>query len=89
MRRQGIQGRNNNIGKGLEARESPMHVAKFKSSISLAQSLGSRSDAGWGWRGERQGLDPEALGLMSLPPLTDSTADSGQTADSVAEGELA
>lgn len=52
-----------------------MHVAKFKSSISLAESLGSRSDAGWGWRGERQGLDPEALGLMSLPPLTDSTAD--------------
>lgn len=73
VRRRGIQGRNNS--KGLEAREGLMHVAKFKSSISLAESLGSRSDAGWGWRGERQGLDPEALGLMSLPPLTDSTAD--------------
>lgn len=75
MRRRGIQGRDNSIGKGLEARESLARVAKFRSSIRLAQSLGSRTDAGWRWRGERQGLLLEALGPMRLPPLTDSSAE--------------
>lgn len=62
-----IQGRDNRICKGLGARESLVHVAKLRSSIRLAHSLGSRRDAAWGWREERQGLDLEALVLMSLP----------------------
>lgn len=63
-----IQGRDNRICKGLGARESLVHVAKLRSSIRLAHSLVSRRDAAWGWREERQGLDLEALVLMSLPP---------------------
>lgn len=55
VRERGIQGRDNSICKGLEARESLVHLAVFRSSIRLARSLGPRSDGGWGWRGGGRG----------------------------------
>lgn len=61
VRRRGIWGRDNSICKGLGAGESLVHLAEFGSSISLARSLGSGSDAEWCWRGG-DGMDLEASG---------------------------
>lgn len=43
--KRGIQGREDSICKGLEARQSLVHLAKSRSSIRLAHSLGSRNEA--------------------------------------------
>lgn len=49
--RRGIQGREDSICKGLEARQSLAHLAKSRSSIRLAHSLGSRDEAERPWEG--------------------------------------
>lgn len=90
--RRKIQGREDSICKGLQARQSLVHLAKSRSSIRLAHSLGSRNKAKEGL--ERWRLDLRVSGVVSfLRPIHRATVCAwvdeflpGATGDMVCEG---
>lgn len=70
--RRRIQGRENSICKGLQARQNLVHLAKSRSSIRLAHSLGSRNEAKEGLERWRLRLDLRASGVGSFLRLPDT-----------------